>query len=112
MLNLFELKIKVRSIMAESQIIRHQVSKLGGKNWRHLAPPLHEHRRGPLRSEARDTHIAYGFLKGRSYRQIEDEPKTEPDWGNIMRMVKRYGSHEFITTLDTWRQEATIKVVA
>jgi hypothetical protein len=98
--------------MAESHIIRNQVSKLGGKNWAHLANPLHEHRRGPLRSEARDTHIAYGFLKGRSYRQIEDEPNDEPNWDNVARMVKKYGTNDFINTLDTWRTEKTVKVVA
>ena len=111
MLNLFALKMKVKSLAAESQIIRHQELKFKGKSWCHLADPLIAHRRGPLRSEARDTHVAYGFLKGRTYRQIEDNPKTEPNWDNIARMVKKHGTKEFTETLHTWRVEKTVKVV-
>ena len=83
MLNLFALKIKVKSLTAEARIIRSQELKLKGKNWGHLASPLQGHRRGSLRAEARDTHIAYGYLKGRTYRQMEDNPKTEPNWENV-----------------------------
>lgn len=102
MLNLFALKIKVRSLMAESQIIRHQVSKLGGKNWSYLASPLQEYRRVSLRAEARDTHIAYGFLKGRSYIEIESTVKRPADWDNIARMVKKYGNARLVDKLEDW----------
>ncbi len=111
MLNLFALKIKVKSLAAESRIIRAQELKLKGKNWCSLANPLRDHRRGPLRAEARDAHIAYGFLKGRTYRQMEDDPETEPNWDNIARMVKKYGTGEFTKSLETWRKEKTIVVV-
>jgi len=46
MLNLFALKIKVKSLTAEARIIRSQELKLKGKNWGHLASPLQGHRRG------------------------------------------------------------------
>jgi len=111
MLNLFELKIKVKSLAAESRIIRAQELKLKGKNWCSLANPLRNHRRGPLRAEARDTHIAYGYLKGRTYRQMEDNPETEPNWVNVARMVKKYGTGEFTDELELWRKEQTITVV-
>lgn len=102
MLNLFALKIKVKSLAAEAGIIRNQMSKLKGKNWSHLAKPLQEYRRGSLRAEARDTHIAYGFLKGRSYFQIESTVKRPADWENIARMVKKCGNTSLVNKLDDW----------
>jgi len=111
MLNLFALKMKVKSLAAESRIIRAQELKLKGKNWCSLANPLRDHRRGPLRAEARDTHIAYGYLKGRTYRQMEDDPKTAPNLENIARMVKKYGTEEFSKSLVTWLSEKSVKVL-
>jgi len=102
MLNLFALKIKVKSLAAESRIIRSQELKLKGKNWCHLARPLQVHRRGALRAEARDTHIAYGYLKGRSYSQIEATVNRPADWDNIARMVKKYGNTGLAEKLEDW----------
>lgn len=111
MLNLFALKIKVKSLAAEARIIRSQELKLKGKNWSHLANPLRDHRRGPLRTEARDTHIAYGYLKGRTYRQIEAYSETAPNLDNIARMVKKYGTGEFSRSLVSWLSEKSVTVV-
>lgn len=53
---------------------------------------LHHHRQNVVRKEARDIHIAYCFLKGRDFEQIEQSRYTNPDWKNIERMVLTFGS--------------------
>lgn len=81
------LKIKLKSLAAESRIIRHEERKSYDKQ----RCRLHEHRVGEVRREARATHLAYGFLRGVPRLSIERKAKTEPDWDKIRRMAGRYG---------------------
>ncbi len=63
------LKIKIKSLAAESRIIR-----LEEKKWRGGHPmriSLWDHRVKAVRNEARAALLAYGFLRGRTYRQVE-----------------------------------------
>ena len=52
---------------------------------------LQHHRKNRVRKEARDTHIALGFLKGMDYQAMERDARSEPNWENIERMILRYG---------------------
>lgn len=52
---------------------------------------LQHHRKNVVRKEARDTHIAYCFLRGRAFEDIERTRYTNPDWKNIERMVLTFG---------------------
>ena len=52
---------------------------------------LRDHRLFTVRRECRLTHLAYGFLRGRAYRQLESYSRTKLDWGRVERMVMRYG---------------------
>lgn len=81
------LRIKLKSLAEEARIIRKEEHR----SWGQLRNELHLHRVGIVRKTARDTHIAYGLLKGRTIEQIEHGAKTEPDWDAINKMLKKYG---------------------
>jgi len=65
------LKVKIKSLAAEARIIRHEEAK--ARKWKNTAlrVGLAGHRRGIVRSAARHTHLAYGFLRGRPYKAME-----------------------------------------
>lgn len=52
---------------------------------------LKQHRKTVVRIAARHTNIAYGFLRGRTYHEIEQLAYVQPNWEEIERMVKDYG---------------------
>lgn len=83
------LKVKLKSLAAEAKIIRLEEKKNS-----HFRVGLAEHRRGIVRFEARHTLLAYGFLRGRSYEQLEPgarEKNNHPTWDRVREMVKKYG---------------------
>src|SRR5436190_16454468 len=84
------LKLKLKSLAAESRIIRAEERRPNASRAL-LYPELRLHRTGTVRSEARHTLLAYGFLRGRSYRQIEAKAGSAPNWTRVEAMVKRYG---------------------
>lgn len=109
------LKIKVKSLAAEAGIIRHDERRwLKSERWLRKHPErqdglnmtvahntwsgLNTHRLN-LRIEQRATFIAYGYLLGRSYREIEKFPcylkapfcRPGPDWGRVRDLVWKYG---------------------
>lgn len=84
------LKIKSKSLAEEARIIRKEEKRTNGTT--HDA--LHHHRVIKVRREARDTYIAYGFIRGTSYSSIEPhtrEDRIGPNWSNVGSMCKRYG---------------------
>ena len=84
------LKIKLKSLAAEARIIRAQERKTKGKH-NDTRESLYLHRTKDVRGEARATHVAYGFLRGREYACIEPKSYTQPDWKRVEAMVKKYG---------------------
>ncbi len=78
---------------AESKIIKQEERKF--KHPTKVRSGLQSHRVAVVASECRSAHIAYGFLKGKSYTQIETNPKTKPNWNRIQRIVEKYGVHYF-----------------
>ena len=84
------LKVKIKSLAEEARIIRKETKrarKVSIKNG------LAEHRKGIVRHEARHTCLAYGFLRGLEYRQMEHKAFEAPDWARVKRMIERYGLH-------------------
>lgn len=75
---LIKLKINIKSLAAESKLIREEGQKIKEKHtgdcvaFRMLAG----HRRGVVRHEARAAQLLYAFLRGRDYRQVE----PNADW--------------------------------
>lgn len=90
---LIALKIKIKALAAESKIIRHEELKIksGPVEERHRIAYFAEHRKLVVRKAARETHLAYGYLRGREYHQIEKSCKIEPSWALIAKMVCKYG---------------------
>ena len=84
------LKVKIKSLAEEAKIIRKETKKA---KLRSIKNGLYYHRIGVVRYEARHTHLAYGFLRGREYHQIEKKAHTAPNWEKVRRMVQKYGVH-------------------
>ncbi len=95
------LKVKVKSLASEARIIRHEERKTRGP----IRSSLHEHRVGAVRREARHTLLAYGYLRARSYAQMERSPRTEPAWDSVERMIKKYG--QLKQSIEEWKMEGS-----
>lgn len=70
---------------------------------------LHLHRVNDVRKEARVAALVYGFLKGRSYRQMEPLAYSQPDWKRIEKLVMRYGEgdpRDIAQKFGAWMAEA------
>lgn len=81
------LKIKLKSLAAEAKIIRKEEKKELG-----FRVELRDHRIFPVRREARHTLLAYSFLRGRPYREVENKCLRPPDWVKVEAMVRKYGA--------------------
>src|ERR1044071_2137757 len=68
------LKIKLKSLATEAKIIRQEEDRLRESQKLHLQDlrrEMAEHRRGVVRSESRHTGLAYAFIRGKGYREVE-----------------------------------------
>jgi hypothetical protein len=86
------LKIKIMSLAAEAQIIRQQTKRFRGDDPRHTG--LYRHRLDAVRPEARSAQLAYGFLRGRTYAQLENWCHEGPDWKRIEQLILKYGQDD------------------
>lgn len=86
------LKVKIKALAAEAGIIRHEERKFprGQRNNATFAS-LNGHRRYVVRPAARSALLAYGFLRKRSYRQIERECYEAPSASHVADLVCRFG---------------------
>lgn len=86
------LRVKLKNLAQESKLIRREEQRARAGQ---LRDELALHRRGIVRTAARDTHLAYGFIKGRALIQMEHNCEhkdwSRPNWDAITKMVKRYG---------------------
>ena len=88
----FYIKVKILSLAAEAKIIRKQEQKARAHGNLSLRVGLAVHRRGIVRHEARHAQLAYGFLRGRSYKQMEAtcRPGNKPDFNKVKSSIERY----------------------
>ena len=106
------LKVKIKSLAEESKIIRKEewkakkqyrywANKQGGEREYRTANDLfwglRNHRHAPVGRESRSALLAYGYLRGLKYSQIETKPTKEgkiydrPDWFRVSNLVQKYG---------------------
>jgi hypothetical protein len=85
------LRIKIKSLMAEARIIRHDEKKTSGQ----LRNEMHLHRVIDLRRASRNACLAYAIIRGVDPARVEPIRYTEPDWAEVERMVHKYGSVDF-----------------
>lgn len=96
------LKIKLKSLGAESRFIRKEERKTAGD----LREEMYLHRM-MLRREARATHLAYGFIRGKSRACIEDRAAalSAIDQAKLLdritAMASKYGSRP-VTDVKDW----------
>jgi hypothetical protein len=81
------LRVKLKSLAAEALIIRHEERRTFGS----LRESLYRHRMDVVRHEARHSHLAYGFIRGMKYEQMEATCDRSPDWERVRQMLKKYG---------------------
>lgn len=85
------LKVKIKSLAEEAKIIRKEEKKARSWSYKKM---LQDHRKGIVREEARHTHLAYGFIRGKSYAKIEHcRFDNQPNWDKVTKMVNKYCCH-------------------
>ena len=108
----YALKIKIKSLAAEARIIRHEEKRakaIGTMGARAKRESLYLHRTGIVRREARYTLLAYGFLRGKSYAQLEAKCKLPPNWKKVQAMVEKYGASNpvLLKNFEEWKNGGT-----
>jgi hypothetical protein len=103
------LKIKIKSLAAEALIIRKEARKVRGD----LRHSLNQHRKTDVRWEARSSMLAYGFLRGRPYKLMEEKVRADnqPDWTRIEQLVKKFGEDDMRDRMQRfaeWKAEAEL----
>lgn len=115
------LQIKGLSLAAEARIIK-RLEQSKRRNPK-LRASLHLHRVNEVRSEARSTHLALGFLRGRTMAEMEkplrpenqghvatkNMTRTAPNWKRIEQLVNKYGVQYFETAQELAQKFAEFK---
>lgn len=105
-LDKYRLKIKIKSLAEEARIIRKEENKLKDK-YRSFKPEytpatklsditnirecLYAHRVVNVRTELRHANLAYAYLRGRAYRQIEPKAHTVPSVSRLTKLILTFG---------------------
>lgn len=97
------LKIKIMSLAAEARIIRREANKWPRAGVMGTRYALNQHRRFDVRQEARSAQLAYGFLRNKPYRSIEEKCWDAPDETRIIEIAVKFGK------LDKKQAAASIK---
>lgn len=99
------LKIKIATLAAEARIIRRDERKALGHGRQGLKVginpdfisrhyrdfnDLRDHRIGIVRSVTRTNLLAYGFLKGRSYAELEVKTNSVPDFKAVRKNAQTF----------------------
>lgn len=115
------LRIKIISLAFEAKAIRKDENYYLAKARRRAAAQkpadqakevywgLRYHRVFDVRREARASCLAYGFLRGRAYKQLEAKAYTQPDWAKVADIVRRFGNlnlkpDQIKENLKQWRE--------
>lgn len=89
------LRVKIKSLADEARIIRREERRAckPGRVYAPLQAELWLHRVRDVRSEARATLLAYGFIRGRTLTQMEGEKSKPSDyiWKRVKTMLQKYG---------------------
>ena len=99
------LKVKIKSLAEEAKIIRREERKMKDQD---LKAGLHRHRVVEVRVEARLTQLAYAYLSGKTYQQVEPNAKKPVNWSRVKSMVQRYAYPQpfKVEDLDRWVKAA------
>ena len=104
-----ELRVKIKDLAQEAASIRREELIQRSAGQFDKASQLHLHRINRVRPAARSTLLAYGYVRGRKYSQIENPDKTTTslDLQEIARLVRTYGGQDHAscatTTINRWQ---------
>ena len=97
---MIHLRVKVKSLAAEAEIIRREAQKTEGMvKW-----GLNQHRKTVVRYHSRINLLAYGLLRGIPYGAMEHKCHTPPDFDAIVTIARRFGGDS--ETVKLWVEEA------
>jgi len=126
-----KMKIKLKNLSDESRTIRTEETKLKRQlekqkayiaqnnvspekleKWQQQArarlnayKSLQDHRKTIVRSAARSTHLAYGFLRGTPYTHMENpQTRTTPNWSAIEKMIRKYSTDDSRVTMQRFAE--------
>lgn len=103
-----KLKVKVKVLAYEAQVIRREEVTARNKGRTVLRSDLYHHRIGVVRREARATHLARAFLWDKDYKTVEGNRVHGFENGvldSTLSMIRRYGGDEKgNTTMDTLKE--------
>jgi hypothetical protein len=88
-----QLKVKIKVLAAEALILRQQEKKYLPE-WRLRADAtyfsLRHHRVEAVRKEQRSALLAYGYMRGRAYAQMEKKCYEKPNLERVLNIVQRF----------------------
>jgi hypothetical protein len=113
---LLGLKVRIKELAFEAKCIRKEENKSkqlgrgcsarGKEDWAHEHRSdfwsLRHHRTGYVRPAARESLLAYAYLRGKAYRRVEASCKEPPSWDQVKRLVTKFGSAEWARGVDEW----------
>lgn len=95
-----QLKVKIKSLAVEARIIRLEEKRTKDPG---LKASLAIHRRWDVRNEARNSILAYGFLRGLPYNVIESKTMKPIDWKRVEKLVEKFGECYDFYCADTYQ---------
>jgi hypothetical protein len=104
------LKVKIKHLAAEARIIREEEAKASGmKKWH-----LQNHRKTTVRTAARQTHLAYAIIRGKTLERTASKygTKLSPiyqffDETAVAKMVTKYGDSAVKYDVTAWFRRST-----
>lgn len=93
------LKVKIKSLVAESKIIRGEEKKSSND----LRGFLYMHRVGTVRRESRSSHLAYGYMRGKTLSQLEGKAiRYRVIDHRAHQIVKKFGTKDAYEGFTDW----------
>lgn len=92
------LQIKIKSLAAESAIIHREERKWPRPRDTEtcfVRGDLQRHRKRDLRPELRAAQLAYGFLRGKSYKSMEATCHEVPNWNRVAKLAARFAGGDY-----------------
>jgi hypothetical protein len=117
------LKIKIINLADEAKLIRRheRIARVHADaclnddyrdQHKMTVESLKNHRKTVVRDAARNTLLAYGYLRGRRYRQMEAASRTSPNWSEVERMIKKYGPMGALDGFEVWKSQEPMAIAA
>jgi hypothetical protein len=98
------LKVKIKSLAEEARMIRGMERATRSEKMR---LSLHDLRVGRVRQAARETQLAYAFIRGKAYREVERSPRLCYDainWQRVAVMAYAHGAWGMACRAICWEE--------